>query len=303
VSAATFDAPPPVVRVRLRWGQAIGAVLGGWLFAWVFALLWVMPLSMLRLMPLMPPDGVSGNGWPWRIDGVWSLAADAGPLLVAGLSVAFGIVIFTSKWTGVSPRRLPFVLVAATLGWLPLGAGESGLLRVGGAVAFFAMVWLTRNYSGRKGTPLRWTRARALATIAGVLALAATSFSFGLTHPLETRYVGQASYAHGATTFHLELANIGLADVRVLGIDVPARRLTEALTENGLREAPTTEGLFKPLAGSTIASGKDRMAIVSIASSACVIGTVDRVGVRLRVAGQTVRQVVHLPRPTNLTCD
>jgi hypothetical protein len=218
--------------------------------------------------------------------------------------VAYGIELFTFKWTGVSPRRLPFVLVAATLGWLPFGVGESGLLGAGGAVAFFAMVWLTRNYSGRKGTPLRWTRGRALALIAGVLALAATSFSFGLTHPLQAQYVSNASYAHGATTITLQLENVGRSGVQVIGIDVPARRVTETLTEDeAVPEAPTSEGLFKPLAGSTIAGGKDRMAIISIASSACVAHALDRVGVRLRVAGRTVRQIVHLPRPAELTCE
>ncbi|MDA0162201.1 hypothetical protein OM076_18155 [Solirubrobacter ginsenosidimutans] len=45
------------------------------------------------------------------------------------------------------------------------------------------------------------------------------------------------------------------------------------------------------------------MALIWVASRTCVVGALDRVGVRLRVAGQTVRQVVHLPRPTNLTCD
>ncbi|HEY6886431.1 MAG TPA: hypothetical protein VI300_01590 [Solirubrobacter sp.] len=300
MSAVTFDAPAPVARVRLRWGQAIGAVLWAWLFAWALSLLWVLPLAMLRVMPLSAPDGVAGHGWPWRIDGPWSLAADVGPLLLAGLSVAFGIELFTRKWTGVSPRRLPFVVVAATLGWLPLG----GVLGVGGAVAFFAMVWLTRNHSSRAGTPLRWTRARALAAIAGVLALAATSFSFGLTHPLESPYAGHASYAHGATTFHLELENIGLADARVLGIDVPGHRVTRARTENeAVREARTSDQLYKPLVGSTVAAGKGRTAYVSVASTACVIGSLDRVGVRLRVAGQTVRQVVHLPRPAGLICD
>ena len=167
MSATALAFRRPVPRVRLRWSQSVGAVVGGLLFGYVLALVWAVPLGLLRLLPLFSPRGPLR---PWlAVADRRSVERRGGRRTTAsrGAVVAYGIELVTFRWTAVSPRRLPFVLVAATLGWLPFSVGESGVVGAGGAVAFFAMVWLTRNYSRSKGTPLQWTRGRALAAIAG----------------------------------------------------------------------------------------------------------------------------------------
>jgi hypothetical protein len=161
--------------------------------------------------------------------------------------------------------------------------GDTGLLGATGAVAFFAMVWVTRTYAGRASRPLRWTRPRALLAVAVVLGLTATSLSFSVTHPLEFQTGSQASSKDGETGIWLNLHNNGPLDVRLLGVDPRAEILSESMT-----------GAFESATGAVIAHGAGETFWLTVRSHGCAGGRLDGIGVRLRVAGHDFRQVVHL---------
>ena len=110
--SATALSPPDL---RPTWFQSAGAVIGGLIFGYLLSLVWFIPLALLEVIPL-PADTRTGNGWPWAVDDAWSLAADLGPLPLAGACLALGIESFTVKWTGVLPQRLPLVVTAGLLG-------------------------------------------------------------------------------------------------------------------------------------------------------------------------------------------
>src|SRR3954462_5063940 len=142
---ARWPAPP-------SWLQTVGAVLVGTLLATVTLIVAAAALSPLHLLPA---GGAPGHGWPWRIHDTWSFAADLGPLLAFGYAVAI--------WTGLfvkGTRRLPFALTVAACGWIPVNGGNAGLLRVGGLVAFVAVVIVARASAAPKHRPLTWAWPR-----------------------------------------------------------------------------------------------------------------------------------------------
>lgn len=291
--------------VRPTWLQTVGAVIGGSIIAWLLTLAWLLPVAALELFPIHLGE-TSGHGWPWRIDGPWSLAADFGPLMLCGAALAVGVEAFTVKWTGVRPRRLPLALVVAAVGWVMVGnVSNGGVLSVGGLVAFVAVVSVARECSVRERRPLKWTRGGiALIAVAG-LVLAATSVSYGMLHPLTAGDGGDSTVAlkNGRAEMSVFLRNEGRLDVHVLSVDIPGVNVTRVRTDNeAVKEALTIDGLMKPIAGSRIAGGASRVAYLTIASPSCIGATIDRFNVRLSISGRRLQQVVRLESPVRLTC-
>jgi hypothetical protein len=198
----------------------------------------------------------SGPRRPW-----WTRPATAG-------RGALGVEAYTSKWTGVRGWRLPIALTAATLGWVPLNGARPGLIPVGGLLAFVAVVWIARASSVVERRRVRWTRGRIAAVAAGVLALAYVSLSYGVLHPLSG---SRTNAKPGAVVF---LHNDGRLPVRVLGVSAPGHKVRRVETDG----PPGTI----PRGGS---------AYITLADGNCRL---DRVTVRLHVAGRDVRQSVRL---------
>jgi hypothetical protein len=267
---AGLPAPP-------SWLRVIGAVIGGTLFAWASLFVILLPFAELGFVPVTV-DGTSGQGWPWRIDDAWSLAADIGPLLVFGAVFAAGVEAFTGGWTGVRGRRLPIAVVAAAVGWIPVNGEREGLLAVSGLAGFLAVLWVARQYSVVERRRIRWTRPRVALIAAGVLALAAVSLSYGTLHPLTAG--GPDRIAPGEFGFWLR--NEGRGPVRVRSIEIADPRVTRA------RLAP---------GGATIPRDDSRLVHLT---GRCA--PLDRVVVRLHVAGHDVTQTVHLEQPASFSC-
>jgi multisubunit Na+/H+ antiporter MnhE subunit len=297
------DAPRPV---HPSWLRMVGAVIGGSIVAFALTFAWLIPLGVLGAFPLVLSGEPSGHGWPWRIEGPWSFAADLGPLLLCGAALAVGVETVTSRWTDVRARRAPLVFAAASVGWVTVASPpNSGLVSVGGLVGFIALVVVARECSVRERRPRRpWTMTRVTLTLVGVLLLAAASISYGLLHPLTAGNGGNstAEITAGRAEFSVILRNEGRLEVRVLGLDVPNSTITRVRTDNeAVTSAPTIDGLMKPLAGSTIDGHNSRFAELTIAPATCNT-VIDRVGVRLNVAGRQVQQVVRFDSPVRLTC-
>jgi hypothetical protein len=235
------------------------------------------------MLNLIPPDNAPGApGWPWSADGLWSVAADFGPLLLSGAIFAYGTEAITRSWTGVRGRRLPLALFAALAGWIPLSDGPHGLLEVSGWPAFIAMVIATRLISVRERRS--WTRAKVAATAVAAVALACASLSYGFLHPLRAGDGGAVPAGPG-----VYLTNDGPSTARILDVSVPGQRVTRLLTDAPSGTvAASVDGLVRPFGTPTLAPGDNRVVYLA---GAC--GPIDRVVVRLRVSGRTVTQ--HLP--------
>jgi hypothetical protein len=291
--------------VRPTWLQTVGAVIGGSIFACALTLAWLLPVAALELFPGQVGGETSGHGWPWRIEGPWSLAADFGPLMLCGAALAVGVEAFTVKWTGVRPRRLPLALVVAAVGWVMVGnVSNGGVLSVGGLVAFVAVVSVARECSVRERRPFKWTRGGIAVIALAVLVFAATSVSYGMLHPLLAND-GNSTVAlkNGRAEMSVFLRNEGPLDVHVLSVDIPGVNVIRVRTDNeAVKEAPTIDGLMKPIAGSQIASDASRVAYLTIASPGCIGATIDRFNVRLSISGRRLEQLVRLESPVRLTC-
>lgn len=293
-----------MTATRVTWGQAFWAVIGATILATIATVV-VMLLVYLVGVPSPFLDGTSGQGWPWRIEGPWSFAADVGPMLFAGGVFAGFVEGFTRKHTGVATRWLPIALTAAVLGWVFVhGTENAGIVRSGGVLAFIAIVVVTREMSGRPRRPWRWTPVTAWSALILVPALAIASLSYALLHPLSADSAEVQSIERGRANISTRLANDGRADVTVLSVTVPQIR-TRALTspaESYEYDMGDPDAGMIPIAGKTIARGESRDLTLAIPARCPSSRTVDRVNVRLRVLGRTVEQVVRLAPPVPVGC-
>jgi hypothetical protein len=270
--------------LRPTWLQSAGAVIGGMVFGYLLSLVWYLPLGMAGVIPLVE-DTRTGHGWPWAVDDAWSLAANIGPLLLAGVCLALGIESFTVKWTGVQPQRLPLVIAAALLGWLPFGVGNSGLLGATGLVAFVGMVWVTREYSVRERTPWRWTRTRAWSVAATAVVLTAATVSFGLLHPFSVELdITQPQVKGDEVTFGLFVHEDGPLRGHVRAIEVPGQTVVRAEIESDAH------------------FGSQYVRLTLAAAHGCVTAPIDELLVRGDVAGRNVTQSVHTSGTNRTPC-
>ncbi len=296
-SSGASPAPPPELP---SWWGTIVAVIAGSIAAWALLIVVALPLALLNVIPVGPSKG--HRGWPWRIDGAWSIAADLGPTLAAGIVVASCVAFYMESRTGVRPRRWPLALVAVAVGWLPVTGGARGLLAVSGTVAFVAIVFTARRWALAERRPLHWTRPAALATLAAGLLLAAVSVSYGALHPLTAEGAANGPHGHwnvalkdgrsGPVT--LSLRNRGPLNARIVGVSVPGAP--------DLRVGPAPQA-------TTIKPGTDlTWAQFSLHTPWCSrvskgsLRTVQDLDFRLRVAGVTRTQRVHLSPPLRVIC-
>ncbi len=261
--------------------MTFGAVIGASTLAWPLCLLWLFPLGMLGLVPA-PSRDRAGHGWPWRIDGLWSFAADIGPLLLCGIVFAWSFEAILGRFSG--SRRQPslvLALVAAAVGWLSLTSPErAGLIPVDTFIAFVVVVLVARSVRHRPG--LRLTRRGVAVAVAAGLALTAASVSYGLTHPLSAENGDQAS-----DSLSFALRNDTRFDARLLSVTVPGQ---------GSPELSDWEG--RTLVGMRIdGMGSE---FLTLKTPRCV--TIERLDVRLTVAGREIRQRVWLDQSVVVPC-
>jgi hypothetical protein len=293
-----------VTATRVSWLRAVWAVIGGSIFAFVATFLSLMlPLYLVGL-PIPIVEGTNGRGWPWRIEGPWSLVADIGPLLFSGAAFAYGAEGFTNKRTGMVTRRAPIAFTAAVLGWVTVGnVSDAGLLGVSGLAAFVAMVVVTREMSAQPNRPWRWTPVKARFAVVVVLALILATLSYGFLHPLSADQTELESLRDGRARISVFLGNEGRADVTFLSVSVPGVT-TRALIDpsDSYEYDPKDPDLgMVPLEGKTFV-GNESHRVDLVVSAGCPSSRVDRVLIRLRVLGRTVDQVVRLGPTVPVGC-
>ena len=281
--------------VRLTWMQTVGAVIGGSLLAGALTLLWLFPLAALQLFPIIITDDATGNGWPWRIDGPWSVAADLGPLLLCGAAFAYGFEMLRFRSAGAPQARRPSVvlaLVAAALGWVTVASPpNAGLIGINGLLAFLVLLVVARETAAREPSKLRLTRRGVALVVAAGVCLTAASLSYGIMHPLTVAIDPSVGVLDGRDVMHMTVRNDGRLDARIQSIEVPGLPVTRVGRD---------DERMTPVAGTRIDGHGDLSVQVAIAQ--CGMSTVDRVHVRLAVAGRELRQVVRLDPPVRLSC-
>lgn len=276
------------------------AVIGGSIVGFAAAFVALLPAFWL---PIQFTNGMTGRGWPWRIEGPWSLAADVGPLLFCGTAFAFGAAAFIGRHTGVECRRVPIALAAATIGWVSLGGvSQGGLLALNGFLAFIVIVVVVREASVHERMPMRRTRSRVAAAVGAVLVLALTSVSYGLLHPLTPGTAELGTPTKQGTVLSAFLHNDGGAEVTLVSATLPGIELQRARTfDESVPSDASIDDHMRPVAGATIA-GKGSRDIELQLPARCATAVIDRVNVRLRVHGRTLDQVVRLAPPVSVVC-
>jgi len=266
---------------RPSWLGTFGAVIGASILAWPLTLLWAFPLVGLGLVPL-PSRARAGHGWPWRIDSVWSFAADIGPLLLCGIAFAWSFEALLGRFKG-SWRRpsLVLALVVAAVGWVSVVTpAQAGLVPIAEFWAFATVGVVARSVRHRPS--LRLTR-RGLTVLVGIgLALTGTSLAYGALHPL----AAENGDVNGDTVW-FALRNETRFGVRVQSVTLPGRA-----------ELRDWEG--RTLVGTRIDGMESEFVSVKPSRSFC--GKIERFDVRLNVAGREVRQRVWLEQPLIVPC-
>jgi hypothetical protein len=288
-----------MTATRVTWRQAFWAVVGATVLGAFATLPPLLALTVIGL-PLPTAEDASGQGWPWRIGGPWSLAADIGPLVLVGGAFAWFAERFTSTHTRAPTRRLPIAATAALLGWMTVNRPTNpGLIGASGLATFLALMVVTREMSGRERRPWRWTPRSAWAALVLACTLALASLSYGFLHPLSAGVADSS----GRDRFEVTLRNDGRADVRLLSVTVPLLR-TRALVgpADSYEYSPDDpDAGMVPISGKTITGGDWEQIAVVRAAGCSTPRTVDRLNVRLRVLGRTVDQMVRID-PVALGC-
>lgn len=300
MTALATHAPRPL---RPTAGQAIWAVIGGSIFAWACTLVMMIPLFVIGL-PMPFNDETTGMGWPWRIDGPWSFAADAGPLLVSGFVFAWGVDAFLSRHTGITAPRTPLAPTAIIVGWVTVnGASNAGFVGFNGLVAFTTLVVVARLLATRERKPWRWSRMKAvLALIVGV-GLAGATVSYGFLHPLTAGSSQLITTMDGRAAISVSFWNEGRADARLLEVTVPGLPTRARIYNGGSATLEEWDTVMDPVAGTVIrGEGSTHDVELTLPNRCLPPRLVDRVDVRMRVHGRTVRQVVRLDPPVYARC-
>jgi hypothetical protein len=113
---------------KVGWWRSLFAVIVGGFFSGSVVFVLQLVLAPEIGWSEFRSGGVPGLGWPWPVDGLWSLAADLGPALVYGLLFAWGADIVLRVQPDVTAVRLSIVLIAATSALFPFGVSGAALV-------------------------------------------------------------------------------------------------------------------------------------------------------------------------------
>jgi hypothetical protein len=301
---------------RYGWLSALWGLLAGSFVALFPFFAISLMIGWLHLVPLTFPVAAPGTGWPWRIDGWWSVLADIGPLLLLSTLIAGCVGFYVHGSTGRRAARWPIVLCAALVGWIPIAnAHHAGLLGIGTGLGFVAMWWTTRQTADLPRLHLPQSHRRAFAAGAGIVlvSLTACSLSYGALHPIRAVLSGDpeaATLRNGSSDLlPVQIYDDGPLPARLLGITLPGNPgLGVAAIElpGPLTSGPTIDSLYQPAGTPRIAAGGTISLWLRLSGPpVCLSPTasIDHVDVRFEVAGTGRTQAVILaPEPLQVLC-
>lgn len=268
------------------WGRSFCAVVLGMLFAGITTSILQTGLADALEWPDVWTPGGLGVGWPWRVDGAWSLAADLGPALFFGAVFAWGAQIILGAQEGVTALRPSIVLTAAALVLLTRGASELVALNLPVMVALIIVV---RLRAGRPRSSVRWTWKLAAMALVACCALAVATVSYGRMNALSAE---SADVSDSHVT--IPLRGIGSDIVNLISVRVPDA--PDGVTVGVWNPGGTSVSLVR---GASIHPG-EAVRIALGVPARCAPGTVDRLDVRMMVGDRELRQTVRLDEPVEL---
>jgi len=176
-------------------------------------------------------------GWPYLVDGIWSVIADG--VIIAALAVIGSLIVISEvRNRGFQPRPgVTFVALLVAPTGLPAFLHDHSLL--GFVIALVLLAVATRRQEPRRLFAGRYWQAAAAV---GALALA-FSLSYGLLHPFGTSMSSGVQSAtrpdgeqwqlprRGLSIETLYVSNPGLFDATLTGVEAPTaqQRLKDVL--------------------------------------------------------------------------
>jgi hypothetical protein len=267
---------------RTAWAVALGVVLGGIAST-------ILQTTLAGAVGWPDPTWTTaapGVGWPWRVDGPWSLAADLGPALVFGAIVAWGAQMVLGAREGVTALRPSIALPAAALVLLTRGRSEFVAVDL---PVMVALVIVVRLRAGRPRRSAQWTWTRIAAALLACGALGVATVSYGRLHALsaDDAEIGKAHVTIPVRGVGNDIVN--LASVRVP--NAPAGVTVGVWNPSGTSVSPVDGASVHPREVVRIALG---------VPPRCSPGTVDRLDVHMKVGDRELHQTVRLDGPVEL---
>jgi hypothetical protein len=298
---ATVSRPTAAGRPRDRagWGSSLWALLSGSLLALLLLLPVGLGLDALHLLGLgLGTQTTGGFGWPWRIVGVWSAAADLAPHLAVATLLAVTIGHYLpDRSDGQLSARWPIGLCALVFGW-PINRG--GYLGASIGLALVAMWIVTRLASGMPRPRFRFTPLISAAVAVGGCGLTMASIAYGALYPVTAAYE-PASLSIGAaqgSALMLALKDSGPLPIHVLGLSLedPAGVSVSRQTQG---ETHGVAGLDGPVRSVRIAPGASAQlfGVLRVRRGAQGFESLSAVRVRYAVAGTVNRETVLFAHP------
>jgi hypothetical protein len=297
------------VPARASWGSSLRALLVGTLLSCLILVPVGFALSAAHLLGLgfgVSTDG--GSGWPWRIVGGWSAAADLAPHLAIGVVLAGAVSFYLpDRGDGRRSARWPIALCALAFGWPVSRGGYLGVSIGGGLIAMWIV---TRLASGipRRAVHLTPRLSAALAVLA--CGLVCVSLSYGALSPVTAPVkLTPISVVNGVSEpYQVQLDNTGPLPIHVLGITLTGTGNVGALVATRL-EVPTNQiahtiaGTYRTVRSVQIRAGASTALWPVITGPRDVFGLelLSTLRVRYSVAGMIRTENIQLPSQSAAT--
>jgi hypothetical protein len=286
--------PSGAPLVRPGWWRTLFAVLCGGFVAALMTFILQSELAGTLGWPEARYEGIPGWGWPWRVDGPWSLAADIGPALVFGATFAWCTESVMRGSRGIPSRRAVFALTAAAFA-LTTRATSGDAAVVVGPVLTAALVVIARSEAARPRRPIPWSWKPVALSVPACVALAVATVSYGRLHALAAE-PATTTTASGRVQATVPLRGIGHGIVNLVSVRVPNAPDVRV----GVWNLPGTH--VGPVDGVSIHTGEAIRLALRAPSRCARTRTIDRLEVRMHVARRQLDQVIRLPEPVPVAC-
>lgn len=273
---------PAPIALRSGWWRALWATVLSWIVAGLGTAMVGSVLSAAVAWP-DPLDRPVGVGWPWRIEGPWSLAADLGPALLFGVLFAWSAISLVYAGNGITPRRLPTALVAA--GFVLLSWG--GFLQLN-VLAIVALAFLLRRESVHPRLRFRRTPLTIGVAAALVAALAAATVSYGRVNALSADWGPVSTSNRGHHYRTVALRGVGSEIVNLESVSVPEH------PEVVVRAWSWIGSGVSDIDGLSVVPGESPSLALRLPQDCTAPIRIDRLDVRMKVGDRAHHQVVRV---------
>lgn len=286
-----MTAIPAPITLRPGWWRTAWAAVWGCLVAGIGMTLLRGWVSGAVEWP-DPANRAPGVGWPWRLEGPWSLAADVGPALVFGFLFAWSAMSMVSGPDGIAARRVPTMLAAAALALLTWRDAYVSL----NPFALAPLILILRHESTRPRRPVRRIPVTVGLTAVTAVALAAATASYGRVNALsaEGGMVGTSNRGH--EYLEIPLRSLGNDILNLRSVSVPGR------PDVVIRAWDWIGHGVHPVDGLSVFPGETGRLALRMPQTCTGPIRIDRLEIRMDVGDRPHRQLVRLGGLRDVPC-